>query len=107
MGIYFRNTDAQSPVIKFLENGQTQFTYITTGGDLEIFFMVKQNAKGIIKEYHKLIGKPKLLPMWHLGWHASGNYKDQAEIEKNVEGYQANGFPLEGVWIDHNWMENS
>lgn len=89
-----------------MENGQTQFTYITTGGAVEMYIMAKTDAKGIIKNYHKLIGRPKLLPMWALGWHAGGNYKNQKEVEDNLKGYEDQGFPLEGVWIDHQWMEN-
>ncbi len=32
IGIYFRNSNAQSPVVKFNDDGTSMLSYITTGG---------------------------------------------------------------------------
>lgn len=59
MGIYFRNTNAASPVIRHKKNNGMQplvdagatISYITTGGDIEIFVFTKGTAKQIIQSY--------------------------------------------------------
>jgi len=78
-GIYFRNTNAQSPVIKFNEDGGSTLSYITTGGNLEMYFFFKGTAKEIISRYQNFIGLPALPPFWSLGWHASSYGYDNME----------------------------
>lgn len=57
VGIYFRNTNAASPIIthktkadNVTADGGT-ISYITTGGQMEVFFFLKDNAKNVIKAY--------------------------------------------------------
>ena len=72
MGIFFRNANAQSPVITNNDTASTStLTYVTTGGELEMYFFTKGSAKQIIKAYQNMIGKPQLPPFWALGWHAA------------------------------------
>lgn len=105
MGLYFRNSNAQSPVVQYTGDSETRFSYITTGGQLEVYFFFKGTAKQIIQRYQQLIGKAQLPPFWALGWHAAAYaYDTQAKLEENINGYKTNGFPLEGVWIDIDYM---
>ena len=71
MGIYFRNSNAMSPVIRYTDGGKAVLSYISTGGNIEIYFMQKASAKEIIASYQNIVGKPSLPPFWALGWHAS------------------------------------
>lgn len=78
LGVFFRNSNAMSPVIRHLNDSKSLFSYITTGGQIEIYFMFKGSAKTIIQKYQNIVGKPSLPPMWTLGWHASAYaYSDQ------------------------------
>ena len=72
MGIYFRNSNAMSPVIRKNPGYGTGSTlsYITIGGQLEMYFMFKGTAKEIIKQYQSIIGFPSLPPLYALGWYA-------------------------------------
>jgi hypothetical protein len=47
-GMFFRNSNAQSPVIRYLDNGKTLLSYITTGGQVEIYFFLHGSAKDVI-----------------------------------------------------------
>jgi len=49
LGIYFRNTNAMSPVLRYTDADKAVLSYITTGGQIEIYFMFKGGAKDIIK----------------------------------------------------------
>jgi hypothetical protein len=44
MGIFFRDSNAQSPVLVFNDNGSSTLSYITTGASLEIYFFFKGTA---------------------------------------------------------------
>jgi len=67
MGIFFRNSNAQSPIIHTKDDGNTTLSYLTTGGALEMYFFTKGSSKEIIQAYHNMIGKPTLTPFWSLG----------------------------------------
>ena len=71
-GIFFRSSNAQSPILSY-KNNEYVLSYITTGGNLDINFFFRGSAKDIIAEYQNFIGLPKLPPFWAMGWHASGN----------------------------------
>ena len=70
MGIYFRNSSAMSPVIKHTGTDTSTLSYITIGGKLEMYFMFKGAARDIIKQYHNIIGKPDLPPLYALGFYS-------------------------------------
>lgn len=46
--MFFRNTQGQSPVIRFNEDGTSTLSYITIGGNVEVNFFLKGSAKEII-----------------------------------------------------------
>jgi alpha-glucosidase len=105
-GVYFRQSNAMSPVIQYKED-DTIFSFITTGGQMEMYFMFKGGPKQILQQYQNIVGKPTLTPLWSLGWHASSYaYINQAMVQANIDGYAANKMPLEGVWLDINYMED-
>lgn len=100
-GIYFRSSSAMSTVVTYRDEDAATLSYVGTGGQLEIYFMVKGTPKEIIQQYHAIIGKPTLPPLSALGWHAGGSaYKSQADYKANIDGYRAADIPLENVWVD-------
>jgi len=67
-GVFFRNTNAMSPVITYTGDSTSTLSVITTGGNLEIYLMFKGSAQQIISQYQKIIGLPALPPFWALGF---------------------------------------
>jgi hypothetical protein len=51
MGIYFRNSNAASPIVTYKNNSEATISYITTGGEIEIYYFLKDSAKNVIKAY--------------------------------------------------------
>jgi alpha-glucosidase (family GH31 glycosyl hydrolase) len=49
MGVFFRNSNAMSPVITYTGVKESKLSYITTGGQIEIYFFFKGGPKDIIK----------------------------------------------------------
>jgi len=118
IGLYFRNSNAASPVIRHKKGQQgvrpvvdfgATISYITTGGDIEIYVFVKGDAKQIIKAYQNFVGKPSLPPFWALGWHATTTADPSTNIgtvKSMVSSYASAGIPLEGIWLDVPYMSN-
>jgi len=107
MGIFFRNSNAMSPIISYKDGGESTLSYISTGGTVEMYFMLRGTAKEIIRSYQNMIGNAELPPFWALGWHSSAYaYKNQSDVEKNVAAYKNASIPLEGVWLDIPYMNN-
>jgi alpha-glucosidase (family GH31 glycosyl hydrolase) len=69
-GIFFRNTNAQSPIISHRHDSHI-LSYVTTGGNLDIIFFGRGTAREVISNYQRFIGLPKLPPLWALGWHGT------------------------------------
>ena len=70
-----------------------------------MYLMFNGAPKDIIKQYHKIIGKPVLPPFWSLGWHAAAYaYTDQTQVQTNIDNYASAGIPLEGIWLDIEYM---
>ena len=112
-GIYFRNSNAMTPIITFYDNPfdgskTSKLTYITTGGQLEIYFFIHGSAMDIIKKYQDVMGaKPKLPPFWSLGWmQASYKWSNQTMVENVLAQYKANNFPLDTIFLDIPYMSN-
>jgi len=106
LGIWFRNTNAMSPVITHKDDGRAVLSYITTGGKIHAYFFMQGSAKSIIARYLDIAGKPSLPPFWSLGWHASSySYKTFADVKTNVDKYDQEKIPLDGVWFDIPYMD--
>jgi alpha-glucosidase len=100
-GVFFRNSNAQSPIVVYNDDGTSVLSYVTTGGNIEIYFFWKGTAKQIISQYQNFVGKPNLPPFWSLGWHAgSKSYTSLTALQANVKAYSDAGIPLEAVWVD-------
>ena len=50
-GVYFRSTNAMSPILTHSGSSTSTLSYITTGGIIEIYFMFKASPKELIKTY--------------------------------------------------------
>jgi alpha-glucosidase (family GH31 glycosyl hydrolase) len=71
-----------------------------------MYMMFNGSPKDIIKQYHNIIGKPALPPAWSLGWHAAAYaYTNQSAVQNNIDQYASKKIPLEGIWLDIEYMD--
>ena len=107
MGVYFRNSNAMSPVIRHTGTDTSTLSYITIGGKLEMYFMFKGTAREIIRQYHNIIGKPALPPLYALGFYSgSHGYIEFEDDYTNLVQYIEQEIPLDGIWLNHKYMNN-
>lgn len=102
-GIYFHNANAAAPILQFDAAPATTstFSYITTGGIVEMFVFGYGSPQFVVQQYHNIIGYPQLPPYWSLGYHqGSSGYNSAARIKTVVDEHKNNHFPLDAIWID-------
>ena len=99
-GIYFRQSTAMSPVLRYYED-KSVLSFISLGGALDIYFFVHGSPKEMIQQYHNTIGsKFNLPPFWALGWHeASAYFKDTKSVTDIVQKYIDNNLPLDAIHL--------
>jgi|JI9StandDraft_2_1071091.scaffolds.fasta_scaffold105933_2 alpha-glucosidase (family GH31 glycosyl hydrolase) len=102
-GIYFHNSNAAAPILQFdaAPAKTSTFSYITTGGVVEMFVFGYGSPSFIVKQYHNIIGYPQLPPYWSLGYHqGSAGYNSADRIKAVVDQHKNNKFPLDAIWFD-------
>lgn len=101
-GIYFHNSNAAAPILQFDTAASTStFSYITTGGIVEMFIIGYGSPKFVVQQYHNIIGFPQLPPYWSLGYHqGSEGYIKADRIKAVVDEHTTKGWPLDAIWID-------
>ena len=106
-GLYFRNSNAQSPILTFKKDGGSTLSYITTGGQIEMYVILRGTVKEVIKQYQKIVGLPRLAPYWSMGFQiASDTYQNQSIVESTVKNYTDSHMPLEAVWLGDAYMKS-
>ncbi|GME49260.1 glycoside hydrolase family 31 protein [Neofusicoccum parvum] len=64
-------------------------------------FMAGNNIAEVIRLYTSIIGKPRLMPRYVLGYHQGCyGYDRQWKVEEVVRQYRQHDFPLDGMHID-------
>ena len=69
IGLYFRNANAMTPVLRYNDDGVTStLSFITIGGQLEVYIFNQGTAHEVIQAYQQMNQLPRLPPFWALGW---------------------------------------
>jgi alpha-glucosidase (family GH31 glycosyl hydrolase) len=104
-GMLIWSTNAMDVLLDKLNNGISNLRFKIIGGIINLYYFYPGTAESITTNYHTLIGKPALLPMWSLGWHqAKLGWKSSQEMRAVVDGYINNKYPLDGLWADVDYM---
>ena len=72
-----------------------------------MYIMTGKDPDEITYKYQKIVGFPVLTPQWALGWNqCKWGYKSTQELRDVVNNYSANGFPLDTIWSDIDYLAN-
>lgn len=111
-GLYFRNSNAMSPVIAFNADGSSLLSFITIGGQVEVYFIGQGSAHGVIQTYQQMVSLPRLPPFWALGWQEASPAQTGANQQESVlnaaQNYLSKGYPLDSVYLPaDSWDANA
>lgn len=83
IGIYFRNSAAMTPIIRFNPDGTSTLSLITIGGQIEFYVIGMGTAHQVIQYYQSMvISKAQLPPYWALGWQEATPNPIQGKTEQ-------------------------
>ena len=86
-------------------------TYITTravNGIIDLYFFSGPSFQDVVKQYHKLIGYPKMMPFWAFGWHLGKDKVNEPEqIKKVLNQHKDNNIPLDSIWYESECTKNN
>ncbi len=80
--------------------------YITLGGVIEFYMIMRGSAQEIISRYHNLVGMPMMPPYYALGvFHGSNSYNTWSQIKSVYDNYNGGSttqakIALEGVMVE-------
>ncbi|MBS4535507.1 DUF5110 domain-containing protein [Clostridium sp. D2Q-14] len=77
------------------------------GQDFYIYVIEGKDANEISNKFLKIIGKSYIPPKWAFGYFQSRwGYKNKHEVKKVYETFRKNEIPLEGIYLDLDYMDN-
>ena len=99
--------DNYSPTVFEDTPGKTSFKS-DVGDCIDYYFMVGNNADGVIAQMRDLTGQVPMFPLWTFGYFQSKErYKSQDETVGVVQKYRELGVPLDGIIQDWQYWGNN
>ncbi|KAF9581414.1 hypothetical protein BGW38_001583 [Lunasporangiospora selenospora] len=100
-GVFLRNSNGMDVMLS-----SKKLTYKVIGGIIDFTVFLGPKPNDVIDQYTEVIGRPHMPPAWSLGFHQCRyGYGNIDEVETVVRRYRESNLPLDGVWIDIDYME--
>ena len=94
-----------TPIINFNDDGTSTLSFITIGGQIEVYVLGLGTAHQVVQRYQQMIGLSQLPPYWALGWQeatpepSANKVNDQNSVVTALNNYITNKFPLEAIYL--------
>ena len=99
--------DNYSPTV-FEDTPESTSFKSDVGECIDYYFMVGDNADGVIAEMRDLTGQAPMFPLWTFGfWQSKERYKSQDETVDVVQKYRDLGVPIDGIIQDWQYWGNN
>lgn len=104
LGLFFDTGDMVEYDIGYTQSDLLQ---ITVYGDFALYYIEEKSLKEIVRVFRRLIGQSYIPPKWAFGYGQSRwGYKTAEDIRRVADGYQKNGFPIDMVYLDIDYMQD-
>ncbi|KAG0311380.1 hypothetical protein BG000_006685, partial [Podila horticola] len=96
------NVYGSHPFYLEMRNGTAHGVFLRNSNGMDVII----SPAKLTYKYTELIGRPQMPPAWAMGFHQCRyGYTNIAQVETVVNTYQKEDLPLDGVWIDIDYMD--
>ncbi len=75
--------------------------------DYDLYVITGETPLDVVRRFRELIGKSYIPPFWAFGFQQSRwSYATSSSVRAVIDGYRKNGFPLDAVYLDIDYMED-
>lgn len=76
-------------------------------GEMDYYFFASNSVRSIVEAYTWLTGRPKLPPLWSLGYQQCRySYFPDQELESVAQTFRDKKFPCDVLYLDIHYMDN-
>jgi len=105
-GIFFDNS--YKSTFSFGASTDDEMSHFgAVGGEMDYYFFAGDSVRNVIEEYTWLTGRPKLPPLWSLGYQQCRySYYPDKELLSVAQAFRDKKFPCDVLYLDIHYMDN-
>jgi alpha-glucosidase len=105
-GIFFDNS--YKSTFSFGASTDDEMSHFgAVGGEMDYYFFAGDSVRNVIEEYTWLTGRPKLPPLWSLGYQQCRySYYPDKELLSVAQTFRDKKFPCDVLYLDIHYMDN-
>ncbi|MBB3107999.1 alpha-glucosidase [Paenibacillus phyllosphaerae] len=89
-----------------MRSGNDSYTFQTTSGTIDYYFVSGPDMKSVIQGYSRLTGTMDLPPAWAIGYHQSRySYMSQEEVMTLAWTFREKQIPCDVIYLDIHYMD--
>lgn len=101
-GVFLRNSNGQDIMIK-----NNAIVWKALGGVFDFQILLGPRPVDVAEQYTRVVGRPRLPPMWALGFMQSRwGYNTVEDLQDTLDQYIRAELPLDLIWNDIDYMDN-
>lgn len=75
--------------------------------DYKLYIIEGETPLEVVRKFRQLIGKSYIAPFWAFGFQQSRwSYNTSKDVQSVIDSYRDNGFPIDAVYLDIDYMES-
>ncbi len=103
-GVFFDNSFKS--FFDFASERRNVTSFWAQGGEMNYYFMYGPEMEKVVEAYADLTGKPKLPPLWALGYHqCKWSYYPEEKVKEIASEFRSRDIPCDAVYLDIDYME--
>src|SRR5499425_2468193 len=105
-GIFFDNTWRGS--FDFGKEDHASYSFGAEGGEINYYFFAGPTPKEIVQEFTALVGRPKLPPLWTLGFQQSRySYEPESRLYEIAKTFRDKKIPADALYLDIDYQDKN
>lgn len=103
-GIFFDNSFRT--YFDFGMERKNVYSFWADGGEMNYYFIYGPELMKVVENYHQLTGKPKLPPLWALGYQqCKWSYYPESRVMEIAQTLREKQIPCDSIYIDIDYMD--